>query len=91
MNCFWVECIKSNLHFPIEQRLAGHSNKKDIATYPGHCTNTFWYEMFQYWDELNFTSTVSTFEDEASQPIWFLSYIKCPKSYFVVIFSLVKR
>ena len=78
-NCFWVECIKSNLHFPMEHILAGNLNKKDIATCLGHCTSTFWYEMFQYWAELNFTNTVSTFEDVANQPVWLNSNIKCHK------------
>ena len=43
----------------------------------GHCTSTFWYEMFQYWVELNFTSIVSTIEDVGNQPIWFNSNINC--------------
>ena len=49
-----VECIKSNLHFPMEYILTGNLNKKDIAICLGHCTSTFWYEIFQYWAELNF-------------------------------------
>ena len=68
-NCFWVECIKSNLHFPMEHILAGNLKKKDITTCLGHCTSTFWYEMFQYWTEFNLTNSVSTFEDIANQPI----------------------
>ena len=59
----------------MEHILAGNLNKKDIATCLGHCTSTFWYEMFQYWAELNFTNTVSTFEDVANQPIWLNSNI----------------
>ena len=35
--------------------------------------------MFKYWAELNFTNTVSTFEDVANQPIWLNSNIKCHK------------
>ena len=31
------------------------------------------------WAELNFTNTVSTFEDVANQPIWLNSNIKCHK------------
>ena len=47
-NCFWVECIKSNLHFPMEHILAGNLNKRILqpawATVPAHfgmkCFNT---------------------------------------------------
>ena len=42
LNCFWIECFKSNLHFPTEHILAGNVNKKDTATYLGHFTSTFW-------------------------------------------------
>ena len=76
LNCFWVECIKSNLIFPMEHILAGNLNNKAIATHLGHYTSTFWY---QYSAELNFTNTVSTFEDVANQPIWVNSNIKCHK------------
>ena len=51
LNCFWVECIKSNLQFSIEHILAGNVNKKDIEKYLGHCMSIFWYEMFRYLGE----------------------------------------
>ena len=35
--------------------------------------------MFQYLAEINFTDTVSTFQDVANQPIWLNSNIKCHK------------
>ena len=35
--------------------------------------------MFQYWAELNFTNTVSTFADVANQPVWLNWNMKCHK------------
>ena len=34
-NCFWVECIKSNLHFPMEHILAGNLKQKGYYNLPG--------------------------------------------------------
>ena len=63
----------------MEHILAGNLNKKDTSTCLGHCTSTIWYEMFQYWTEMNFTNNVSTFEDVANQLIWLNSKHKISK------------
>ena len=77
LNCFWVECIISNLHIPMKHILAGNLNKKDTATFLGHFCMNFCMKCFN--TELNCTNTVSTFEDVAYQPIWLNSNIKCHK------------
>ena len=85
-NCFWVEYINSNLHFPIEHILVGNLQKKCITSCLGLlCQINFGMKFSNIGLNLNLFNTFLSFEDVANQPIWHISNIKYHEKLLYIV------